>query len=199
MQTTRNTQTTSPLIAMPLSGNDSTNLETNTSGALRLQQEGTSELQTLTSEESQKLTRLVTACYHSLNVYGKTPEQLESVIMLMQMTLKHHPYGIIRRAFENYIQGNSAMPTPHDILAKIKYLEDEDFRELYEQHWKDTPEEHLIRQLGVANYRRRLGVTRKQQPDLYKILDEWEEKNGAVDWDNLSEWREKYKDNYNKC
>lgn len=90
---------------------------------MRPQQEDISEQKTLISEDLEgrkKLTRLVTACYESMNVYGKSPEQLEAIIMLMQMTLKRFPYEIVRKAFEIYLEKNSTMPTPSDIIKIIE-------------------------------------------------------------------------------
>ena len=71
-------------------------------------------------EDKKKLTRLVTACYEALNVYGKTPEQLEGCIMLMQMTLGRFDYELVRAAFGLYLQSGSTMPTPADIIKIIE-------------------------------------------------------------------------------
>jgi hypothetical protein len=90
---------------------------------LKPQQEGITEQKTPISEDLQgkkKLTRLVTACYEGLNIYGKSPEQLEAIIMLMQMTLKRFPYEIIKSAFEIYLEKGSVMPTPADIIKTIE-------------------------------------------------------------------------------
>jgi len=73
----------------------------------------------LTSEEKKKLTRLITCCYEALNIYGKTPEQLESIITLMRVVLKGIPYQEIKIAFEMHLKASSTMPTPHDIIKLI--------------------------------------------------------------------------------
>lgn len=72
------------------------------------------------AEDKKKLTALIKACYNSLNTYGKSPEQLEASIMLMQMTLGRFPYDIIREAFSIYLQNGSTMPTPSDIIKIIE-------------------------------------------------------------------------------
>ena len=85
--------------------------------------EDTQERKTPISEDienQRKLTRLVTACYEGLNIYGKTPEQLEAIIMLMQMTLGRFDYEAIRDAFGKYLQNGSVMPTPADIIKIIE-------------------------------------------------------------------------------
>ena len=79
----------------------------------------TSEQKTLTSDGKKKLTRLVAACYEALNVFGKSPEQLESITMIMQMTLAKYDYEIIRKAFEIHLTQSSIMPTPADIIKII--------------------------------------------------------------------------------
>lgn len=71
-------------------------------------------------EDSIKLTRLVTTCYEALNVYGKTPEQLEAIIALFQMDLEDYEYSVVRQAFKIYRKTNSTMPTPADIIKIIE-------------------------------------------------------------------------------
>lgn len=86
-------------------------------------QEGISEPKTLISdseEDSIKLTRLVTTCYEALNVYGKTPEQLEAIIAIFQMDLEDYEYSVVRQAFKVYRKTNSTMPTPADIIKIIE-------------------------------------------------------------------------------
>lgn len=90
---------------------------------MKPQQEAISEQKTPISkntDDKKKLTRLVTACYEGLNVYGKTPEQLEGSIMLMQMTLGRFDYETVREAFSIYLQSGSTMPTPADIIKIIE-------------------------------------------------------------------------------
>ncbi len=88
---------------------------------MKPQQEVTLERRIQTSDEDQKkLTRLVTACYEGLNLYGKSPEQLEASIMLMQMTLGRFQYEVVREAFSIYLQSGSNMPTPADIIKIIE-------------------------------------------------------------------------------
>ena len=89
----------------------------------------TCERKTLTSEEEKKLTRFIATCYEALNIYGKSPEQLEAITMLMQITLKDQPYNLIRRGFEKHIRQSSVMPTPHDILNAISMIKLEDMCE----------------------------------------------------------------------
>ena len=90
---------------------------------MKPQQEDTQERKTPISDDlegKKKLTRLVTACYEGLNIYGKSPEQLEAIIMLMQMTLGRFDYEVVREAFGRYLQHGATMPTPADIIKIIE-------------------------------------------------------------------------------
>lgn len=90
---------------------------------MKQQQEGISGQKTPISNDidgKKKLTRLVTACYEAMNVYGKSPEQLEAIIMLMQMTLRKFSYDDVRKAFEVYLNQSAVMPTPADIVKIIE-------------------------------------------------------------------------------
>jgi len=80
---------------------------------------GTCEPRTLTSEEKKKLTVLITTTYQALRTYGKTPEELEALIMFMQMTLADKSYEDIRAAFMQHIKESPEVPTPSDILKRI--------------------------------------------------------------------------------
>lgn len=71
-------------------------------------------------EGKKKLTLLVKSCYESLNTYGKSPEQLEATIMLMQMVLGRFSYEDVRKAFGIYLQKSSDMPKPADIVKIIE-------------------------------------------------------------------------------
>lgn len=90
---------------------------------MKPQPEDTQERKTPISDsldDKIKLTRLVAACYEALNVYGKSPEQLEASIMLMQMTLGRFDYEKVRDAFSKYLQYGATMPTPADIIKIIE-------------------------------------------------------------------------------
>lgn len=71
-------------------------------------------------EAKKKLTMLVKSCYEALNTYGKSPENLEATIMLMQMALGRFDYEAIREAFGIYLQTNSDMPKPADIIMILE-------------------------------------------------------------------------------
>jgi len=71
-------------------------------------------------EDKKKLTLLVKSCYEALNTYGKSPDNMEASVMLMQMMLGKFPYEQVRSAFETYLNTNSEMPKPADIIAIIE-------------------------------------------------------------------------------
>lgn len=112
----------------------------------------------------------------------------------MHMTLTEHSYGIIRRAFERHIKESAVMPTPHDILKLIKTIDNEEISEFHTYYFRDSEHEAEIRKLGLAHYRRKLGITRKQQPEIHDYLENWERKNNQpVTWENLEEYKEQNK------
>lgn len=141
-------------------------------------------------ENQRKLTRLVTACYEGLNVYGKSPEQLEAVIMLMQMTLGEYTYPIVRRGFERHLKESATMPTPHDIIKLIKKIDIEEQESFYRPDIRLDKEMELIHKLGLAHQRRKMGITRNQQWEIHDLLESWEKENDQkVDWENIGEWK----------
>ncbi len=71
-------------------------------------------------EDKKKLTLLVKRCYETLNTYGKSPEQLESSVMLMQMVLGEFDYDAVRGAFMQFLQVSSDMPKPADIIGILE-------------------------------------------------------------------------------
>lgn len=71
------------------------------------------------AQGKKKLTSLVKACYQSLDTYGGNDEKLESTVMLMQMVLGGYDYETIRAAFGVYLNNNSVMPKPADIVKII--------------------------------------------------------------------------------
>lgn len=54
-----------------------------------------------------------------MNTYGGTNESLEASVMIMQMVLGKYSYEVVRNAFEKYIENNSDMPKPADIVKII--------------------------------------------------------------------------------
>ena len=77
------------------------------------------EPKTLTSDEKKKLTILITETYKALKTYGKTPDELEALIMFMHMTLGDKPYKDIRAAFIQHIKESPEVPTPSDIIKRL--------------------------------------------------------------------------------
>ncbi len=132
----------------------------------------------------------MTACYEGLNVYGKSPEQLEAVIMLMQMTLGEYTYPIVRRGFERHLKESATMPTPHDIIKLIKKIDIEEQESFYRPDIRLDKEMELIHKLGLAHQRRKMGITRNQQWEIHDLLESWEKENDQkVDWENIGEWK----------
>lgn len=95
---------------------------TNTSEVLKQRQEDICGQKTPISdslEDKRKLTRLVTSCYHALRQYGKSPEELEAIIMLMQIKLAKYAYEDVRMAFDKLLDTATQVPTPAEVIAIV--------------------------------------------------------------------------------
>lgn len=83
-------------------------------------------------EGQKKLTLLLVDCFASLNTFGKTPEQFEGIIRIFQLILGKYSYKIIHQAFIKYLENNSEMPTPANII-KIIVPADVDYKKLEDE------------------------------------------------------------------
>jgi hypothetical protein len=63
---------------------------------------------------------MVTTCFEALRVYGKTAEQLESVVGMFALALADYPIEKIRTAFKVYVKRHSDLPAPADIVQIIE-------------------------------------------------------------------------------
>lgn len=77
---------------------------------LPLQQDG---------DGQRKLTLLLADCFGCLKTYGKEPAQLEAMNRLFQMMLGKYPFEKVRAGFMKYMERNSEMPAPADIINII--------------------------------------------------------------------------------
>ena len=66
------------------------------------------------------LTILLATCFDALKVYGKEPEQLESLNSVFQMCLSEFTFAEVREAFKVYLMSNAEMPAPADIVKIIR-------------------------------------------------------------------------------
>lgn len=53
-------------------------------------------------------------------MYGKTTEQLGTIIKAHQVVLGHYDHADIRKAYTEHLENNSTMPAPADIALRIK-------------------------------------------------------------------------------
>lgn len=58
--------------------------------------------------------------YDTLKIYGKTPQQMESVTRLFKMALADYTYKQIQGALVYYAKNYSEMPAPADIVRIIE-------------------------------------------------------------------------------
>lgn len=70
-------------------------------------------------EAINKVIEMVTQCFNSLNVYGKTSDQLPGIIKMFILVLADYPLEKISKGFADYLKRNSVMPTPADIVNII--------------------------------------------------------------------------------
>jgi len=66
-----------------------------------------------------ELSVLLLQCYDGLKTYGKEPEQLKGLNGLFQVILADYPMDKIREAIVYYLNTNSGMPDPGDIVQII--------------------------------------------------------------------------------
>lgn len=71
-------------------------------------------------EGQKKLTILLADCFDALNLYGKEPEQLESIIRIFKLVLSRFTWEVIEKAFKLYLNDADKMPTPADIVKIIE-------------------------------------------------------------------------------
>jgi len=84
------------------------------------------------------ITDMVSQCFETLNIYGKTTEELPTIIKLFQVTLAEYQPQDIEKAFAEHIKTNSIMPVPADIVARIDAIL-KTRRELYEDKVRYSP------------------------------------------------------------
>lgn len=68
----------------------------------------------------ESLALILHQCFQGLNVFGKTPEEMEAIIGLHQMVLADYGIEQIRPAFVKWLQTSSTFPTPADIVSLIE-------------------------------------------------------------------------------
>ena len=69
---------------------------------------------------STRLSELLLMCYETLDVFGKQPEQLETIKAAFQLILADYPIEAIEGAFKVYLRDNTVMPKPANIVKIIK-------------------------------------------------------------------------------
>lgn len=62
---------------------------------------------------------MVRQCFDTAQIYGKQPEQLESMNAMFQLALETYSADDIRQAFLRHIKSSPNMPTPSDIIGFI--------------------------------------------------------------------------------
>lgn len=67
-----------------------------------------------------KLSALLLICFDALDTYGKEPEQLANVVKTFELVLGRFRFDQIERAFAVYLERNTQMPKPADIVNIIE-------------------------------------------------------------------------------
>jgi hypothetical protein len=71
-------------------------------------------------ESQTKLSRLLLISFDVLDTFGKEAEQLENINLAFQLYLEDYSYDLIESAFKKYMQENTVMPKPADIISLIR-------------------------------------------------------------------------------
>lgn len=70
-------------------------------------------------KEQEQLGELIVQCFDTLKTYGKTTDQLANMVAIFAMVLGKYPYQKVREGFMKYMENNSEMPAPADIIKLI--------------------------------------------------------------------------------
>jgi hypothetical protein len=73
----------------------------------------------LNDEEKKELLKFVRVCFETLDTYGKTPQQLGTASEVFVRMLSKYDMELVREGFYSYMERNSRMPTPSDIINII--------------------------------------------------------------------------------
>jgi hypothetical protein len=75
---------------------------------------------TLTKNERKEISKILFACFDSMNTFGKGPEAMENIIEAFMMVLNGYQFEKIEEAFKIYMRTQSDMPTPANIIRLIE-------------------------------------------------------------------------------
>lgn len=67
-----------------------------------------------------KLAAMLFQCFNTLKTYGKDPEQMRDTVALFQQVLGRFTTSQVALAFSKYLERNSEMPAPADIVNIIE-------------------------------------------------------------------------------
>jgi hypothetical protein len=65
------------------------------------------------------LAKYIVQCFNTLDTFGRTPDQLADACFMFVNRLEKYPFDIVCEAFGRYMDRNSKMPTPADIINII--------------------------------------------------------------------------------
>lgn len=68
----------------------------------------------------QAIASFMVDCFNALDTFGKTPDQIKSVIKMHLMLLGEYPLPLVRKAYLHWISNETIMPKPADIISLIK-------------------------------------------------------------------------------
>lgn len=71
-------------------------------------------------QDQSRLTSLLLICFDTLDTFGKEPEQLKNVAEMFRLVLGRFTINQIEAAFKIYIEKNTVMPKPADIVKIIE-------------------------------------------------------------------------------
>jgi hypothetical protein len=77
-------------------------------------------LRDIPDEGSKTLAALLEQCFHTLNAYGKTPDQLKNIIKTFGFVLGDYPLAAIKKAFVEHLRTEKDFPTPSHIISIMR-------------------------------------------------------------------------------
>jgi hypothetical protein len=63
----------------------------------------------------EEIKSMVDICFDALDTYGKTPEQVHSIVKLFCTVFEGYPISKVRDAFRQWVKTSNKFPTPADI------------------------------------------------------------------------------------
>ena len=108
--------------------------------------------------------------------FGSSPGELEVLVDGFLWILGEYDCNRVFEAFKHYVMSNNDIPTPSDIVKIV------------EKPSELNEEQTFIQKLGVLSWKRKMNQFLNIEE--FKILNDWETRNGKVNWNNYKQYLE---------